>query len=87
MCSQSREVLAMRMFAFRRFGSRLFATFANGYVYEYAPGLTLTYELCIDPHVYPLVAQKIGELHREMKLHVPASLLQGRVAKSLNIFQ
>lgn len=57
----------MRLLAARRFGSQVYATFGNGYVYEYAPGMTLNYKLCIDANVYPKVAKRIGEMHRAMK--------------------
>ncbi len=60
----------MRLFAARHFGSRLFATFANGHVYEHAPGITLTYELCIDPVFYPVVAKRVGQMHLAMRQQV-----------------
>ena len=60
----------MRLLAAKRFGSQIFATFANGYAYEYAPGVPLNYELCIDPTVYPLVARKLGEMHRELRVEM-----------------
>ena len=64
---KSAEILTMRLFAARHFGSRIFATFANGYVYEYAPGVPLNYELSIDRNIYPIVARRVGEMHRVMK--------------------
>ena len=65
-CLQQRELDALRLFAARRFGSQVYAVFANGYVYEYAPGVPLNYELCIDVNIYPIVAQKIGRLHKSL---------------------
>ncbi len=67
----------MRLFAAQHFGSRLFATFANGCIYEYAPGVPLNYDLCIDSKVYPVVARRIGEMHRQMKDQV--SYRNGRI--------
>ena len=64
---QSQEILTLRLFAACHFGSRLFATFANGHVYDFAPGVTLSYELCIEPRMYPVVARRIGEMHLAMR--------------------
>ncbi|XP_017787130.1 PREDICTED: ethanolamine kinase [Nicrophorus vespilloides] len=42
----------------------LYATFNNGLAYEFVPGCTLCDESVIKPEIYPLVARKMGRLHR-----------------------
>ncbi|XP_046646028.1 ethanolamine kinase 2-like isoform X1 [Daphnia pulicaria] len=48
------------------FGSRIYATFTNGYAYQYLFGRTLDEQSCYDPMIYPLVAAKMAHLHLQM---------------------
>ena len=63
---QTQELMTMRLMASRGFSPRLLATFANGHAHESAAGVRLHYDLCIDPTVYPAVAQAVGGMHRQM---------------------
>lgn len=56
----------MRLFAHNHLGPRVYASFQNGLAYEYVPGKSLDYAVAVDKNVYPLVAQKVGKLHRRM---------------------
>ncbi|XP_050312518.1 ethanolamine kinase isoform X2 [Anthonomus grandis grandis] len=42
----------------------LYATFENGLAYRYQPGRTLNKTTVYDPKIYPLVAQKMAQLHK-----------------------
>ena len=61
------EVKIMRVLAFLRLGPRLFATFSNGIAFEAVTGVQLTYATGVDINIYPIVARKIGLLHRELR--------------------
>lgn len=67
--SKSTEIGLMRLFAHQRFGSRIYATFSNGVAYEYANGITLDFKVAVDKNVYPLIAKKVGLMHRVMSKH------------------
>lgn len=56
----------MRLFAHLHLGPRVYATFSNGIAYEYVAGQALNYALAVDKNVYPIIAQKIGQMHRTM---------------------
>lgn len=62
----------------------MFATFANGFVYDFAVGSPLSYDACIDRNVYPYVAHRIGEI---MEDFVAAGsifvVLKGRTCEQL----
>ena len=59
-----------RVLAFLRLGPRLFATFSNGIAFEAVAGLRLNYTLGVDVNIYPVVARKIGYMHRELRYHL-----------------
>ena len=63
---QSDELSLMRLYAHHHLGPRVYASFSNGIAYEYIPGRQLDYKIGVDKNVYPLVAQKVGQMHREM---------------------
>ena len=56
----------MRLLSSRGFCPRPLASFANGHAHEAPRGVRLSYDLCIDPTVYPAVAKTLGDMHRQM---------------------
>lgn len=56
----------MRLFAHNHLGPRVYSSFENGLAYEYMPGKCLDYAVAVDKNVYPLVANKVGKMHRRM---------------------
>ncbi len=60
----------MRLFSIHHLGPRVYAAFENGLAYEYIKGKSLDYALGVDKNVYPLVACKVGNLHRLMSHYV-----------------
>ena len=67
--SLDEEIKMTRVLAFLRLGPRLFATFSNGIAFEAVAGLRLNYTLGVDVNIYPVVARKIGYMHRELRYH------------------
>ena len=57
----------MRLFAYLHIGPRLFAIFSNGIAYEPAPGTPLDFKLAVDVNIYPIIAHKIGHMHRVLR--------------------
>lgn len=49
------------------FGPVLYAYFSNGLAYQYLPGETLNVETCMDADIYPLVADKMAQFHRQLE--------------------
>ncbi|XP_030379490.1 ethanolamine kinase [Scaptodrosophila lebanonensis] len=45
----------------------LYATFKNGLVYQYVPGITLNTESVLCPDIWPLVARRMAEMHRVVR--------------------
>lgn len=43
---------------------QLYATFQNGLVYDYIPGVTLNYKNVNDPKVWKLVAANMAKMHK-----------------------
>lgn len=41
----------------------IYATFNNGFAYQFLEGETLTLETIRDPKVYPLIARRMAEMH------------------------
>lgn len=41
----------------------IYATFNNGFAYQFLEGETLTIETVRDPNVYPLIARRMAEMH------------------------
>ncbi len=59
-----------RLFSSRHFCPRVYASFANGFVHENAlanAGISLNSDLAVDRNIYPVVARRVGEMHRVMK--------------------
>jgi ethanolamine kinase len=67
---QNDEISLMRLFAHNHLGPRVYASFENGLAFEYIAGKCLDYVLAVDKNVYPLVAKKVGTLHRLMSSYV-----------------
>ena len=67
---QNDEISLMRLFAHNHLGPRVYASFENGLAYEYTAGKCLDYVLAVEKNVYPLVARKVGTLHRLMSGYV-----------------
>ncbi|KAG8226117.1 hypothetical protein J437_LFUL006747 [Ladona fulva] len=60
------------------YAPRLYATFENGLVYEFIPGVVLTTETVKSPFVYPLVARMLAQMHC-LELTKPPSEKNGMV--------
>lgn len=43
---------------------QLYATFKNGLVYDYVPGVTLNQTLIADPKIWELVARNMARMHK-----------------------
>lgn len=43
---------------------QLYATFRNGLVYEFVPGVTLNTESVYEPQIWPLVAKNMARMHK-----------------------
>lgn len=43
---------------------QLYATFKNGLVYEFVPGVTLDTKSVYEPHIWPLVAKNLAKMHK-----------------------
>ena len=71
----------MRLFAHNHLGPRVYASFENGLAYEYTAGKCLDYVLAVEKNVYPLVARKVGTLHRLMSGYV------GEIIKTTSDFK
>lgn len=72
---QADEIGLMRLFAHLHLGPRVYATFSNGIAYEYVAGQALNYALAVDKNVYPIIAQKIGQMHRAMSSYAASDVL------------
>lgn len=50
------------------FAPTLFATFKNGLVYDFVPGVTLKPTSVLEPSVWRLVATRMAEMHRRVQV-------------------
>ena len=57
----------MRLLAWHYLGPRLFATFSNGFAFDFVPGTQLDFSLATEKNIYGIVAKKIGEMHRTLR--------------------
>lgn len=48
----------------------MYATFLNGFAYQYLPGKVLNEESCSDKNIYPLVAEKMAQLHLQLPKYI-----------------
>ena len=65
----------MRLLASHFLGPRLFATFSNGFAFDFVPGTQLDFGLATEKNIYAIVASKVGEMHRKLRLE----LISGKV--------
>ncbi|XP_014480308.1 PREDICTED: ethanolamine kinase 1 [Dinoponera quadriceps] len=49
----------------------IYATFNNGFAYQFLEGDTLTVEAVRDPQVYPLIARRLAEMHKVENENIP----------------
>ena len=64
---KSDESTTMRLLASHYLGPRLFATFCNGFAFDFVPGSQLDFGLATEKNVYAIVAKKVGEMHRSLR--------------------
>lgn len=58
-------MFALSVLYFTYFQSaELFATFKNGIVYEFVPGVTLNTRTVYEPKIWPLVATHMARMHK-----------------------
>lgn len=69
------------------YAPQLYATFKNGLVYEYVPGVTLTYETIMKPEVWTLIAKRMAQIHKNVVVEGSARepMLRKTVNKFLNL--
>lgn len=70
------------------YAPRLYATFKNGLVYEYVPGVTLTDQTVIQPTIWPLIAKRMAQMHRNVNVEYNTTkepMLSKTVTKFLNL--
>ncbi|GAB0096001.1 Ethanolamine kinase [Sergentomyia squamirostris] len=58
------ETRNIKLLHSRGFAPSLYATFNNGLAYEFVPGATLTPTSVKDDQIWPLIAQRMAEMHR-----------------------
>ncbi|CAB4065692.1 ETNK [Lepeophtheirus salmonis] len=61
------ELNNVELFFYHGLCTKVFATFENGFCMKSLPGLSLNYKFGVDIDIYPLVAKKVGEMHRMME--------------------
>lgn len=62
--AETRNILLLHSYGF---APTLYATFKNGLVYDFVPGVTLNTDSVLRPEVWSLVAQRMAEMHRMVK--------------------
>lgn len=62
--AETRNIILLHSFGF---APSLYATFKNGLVYDFVPGVTLNTESVLRPQVWSLVAQRMADMHRLVK--------------------
>lgn len=64
--AETRNIILLHSYGF---APSLYATFKNGLVYDFVPGVTLNPESVLRPEVWSLVAQRMADMHRLVKLN------------------
>lgn len=64
MIDRKAEIRFIKLLHHHKLASNLYATFDNGLVYEYIPGVTLTADTVGLPKVYKLIAKQMAKLHK-----------------------
>ncbi|XP_023301569.2 ethanolamine kinase [Lucilia cuprina] len=62
--AETRNIILLHSYGF---APSLYATFKNGLVYDFVPGVTLNPESVLRPEVWSLVAQRMANMHRLVK--------------------
>ncbi|XP_065363010.1 ethanolamine kinase [Calliphora vicina] len=62
--AETRNIILLHSYGF---APSLYATFKNGLVYDFVPGVTLNPESVLRPEVWSLVAQRMADMHRLVK--------------------
>ncbi|XP_004520078.1 ethanolamine kinase [Ceratitis capitata] len=63
--AETRNIQLLHMYGF---APTLFATFKNGLVYDFVPGVTLKPTSVLEPNIWRLVATRMAEMHRRVKM-------------------
>ncbi|XP_057369567.1 ethanolamine kinase 1-like [Daphnia carinata] len=63
------EIKIMQLLYPLGLSSKIYAAFTNGLIYQYLVGRTLDEKSCYDPNIYPLVAQKMAEIHLQLPVY------------------
>ncbi|KAL0125429.1 hypothetical protein PUN28_004508 [Cardiocondyla obscurior] len=63
----------------------IYATFNNGFAYEFLEGETLTTETVRDPKIYPLIAKRMAEMH-DLKFENKSVLKEAFIWEKLKKF-
>ncbi|XP_053949076.1 ethanolamine kinase [Anastrepha ludens] len=70
--AETRNILLLHTYGF---APTLFATFKNGLVYDFIPGVTLKPTSVLEPNIWRLVATRIAEMHRRITIkEMPADI-------------
>ncbi|XP_061396868.1 ethanolamine kinase [Musca vetustissima] len=62
--AETRNIILLHSYGF---APTLYATFKNGLVYDFVPGVTLNPESVLLPEIWSLVAQRMADMHRVVK--------------------
>ncbi|XP_073828793.1 ethanolamine kinase 1 [Musca autumnalis] len=62
--AETRNIILLHSYGF---APTLYATFKNGLVYDFVPGVTLNTESILLPEIWTLVAQRMANMHRVVK--------------------
>uniref|UniRef100_A0A034VAH8 ethanolamine kinase n=1 Tax=Bactrocera dorsalis TaxID=27457 RepID=A0A034VAH8_BACDO len=63
--AETRNILLLHTYGF---APTLFATFKNGLVYDFVPGVTLKPTSVLEPKIWRLVATRMAEMHRRVQV-------------------
>jgi ethanolamine kinase len=83
--AEKRNIVLLHKYGY---APRLFATFKNGLVYDYVPGVTLTDQTVIKPTIWPLIAKRMAQMHRNVNVECNTDkepMLYKTVKKFLNL--
>lgn len=67
---------------------QLYATFKNGLVYEFVPGVTLNTNSVFEPKIWPLVAKNMARMHKvplNAKESIKEPMLKTKTLQFLNL--
>lgn len=73
-----------------KLGPKVYASFVNGIVYQYLPGRILSQQYLYSEQIYPLVAQQVAKLHKQIEncspvyLHLNQPVIWDKIESFLN---